>query len=503
MIIVSLEKRDLQVRIQIRDTSTVRPGAGIRMVDAKLFTDFASEWKSLYRRSEAVMQLMQSAAMVEIEGKIRRKGKALTSLIFAQEAPEFGEGPLLFSFDPSLSGIPFEILYVDQGFVCDRLPLLREVLTPRARTRSTDSEASANRAVLMFDGSFSHELSESVQREKSALLPVFQSRSDLTTKLITSKPADAALLEDLVEARYVHFSGHHESGERHTPFISSKALEGTDLHCVEAAFINACHSAETSGSTLTLAEAMIQSGVKNFVGFGLPVETGRAEVIAASFWKRVLSGSPVTEVVQNLRREIRAQYGAGCLEWASLQHFGTFRERASIRKPRRVPAAAAIALLIPMLIFGITRFNRQDAPSSAVVSPASDFREINDRRRDPEARGAQPGRQSVPPNEVPRPVAEKTERRRDPATPAEPAVGEPAGPVSPGGEVPATLRTVLEAYPELNTDSLLRKQVVDFFNEPHPAYGERRKIDIIRETMDLDVRPSMKILKLKSEMGRR
>ncbi len=468
MIIISLERRESRIRIQIRDTAKVKPAAEIHLVEARLFADFIAEWKSLYQRSEALMQHAPPGALREIEDKVRRKGKTLAALIFAHGLPRIGEGPLLFSFDSSLSEIPYEILHLEEGFICERVAVLREVLTSTRRTGKSRAPESANRAVLYFDDSFSAAISESVNREKAELLRLFKAESDVTTKLVTSRPSAAALLEDLVESRYIHFSGHHETGGTHIPFLTPDLLQGADLHAVEAAFINACDSAETSDTTLTLAEAMIQGGVKNFVGFGLPVETSRAERIASSFWRQLLSGAQVTQVVVNLRKEVRERYGTGCLEWVSLQHFGTFQEKTPASRRGRIWAIAAGILFTPLLALGVTRFTQSDEPA-AVVIPQAVVREI------------------------------RMEQQRQIQ---KPHAGHQAAPEKSGDEIPESLRALVDAYPELGVDSGLRDQVFSFYNQPHPVYSELRKIEIIKETLNLDTTGPMKKVKLRSEMAK-
>jgi len=332
MIVVTLEKRDDVVRIHVRDMRSVRPLTQIRTVTANILDQIAKDWETLYFRCEALKKSGQTAAFPEIESRIRRKGRLLFSLLFGRGKRSLGATTVVFAIDASLSRVPFEIIHDATGFVCERIPILREIVSAHEETeKHSHRPESSDRVLLLSDGSYSREIEESVSRERTELVKIFRNRSGLTAKIIQKGASSVNILEDLGDCRYLHYAGHYDAGTPDDFILNAQSLNGLDLGQIEVAFLSACHSTLTEQNDRSLAVSMLRAGVKNLVGYGLPVETRAAEQISVLFWDQILRGVDSVCVVHESRLALRKQNGPASLEWLSLQNFGTFKHSEPVR----------------------------------------------------------------------------------------------------------------------------------------------------------------------------
>ncbi len=479
MIVVSLEKRDQTVLVRVRDTHKVQPFAEVRSLAFGVFEQFQKSWDAFYHTSEALMQHSGGSHFQEIETKLRRKGKALALLLFGRRIPSFDAGILVVSVDAALSRIPFELLHVGGRFLCMEVSILRELPSGGARPQAEPIPHIAS-ALMLLDPSHSPQVRDSVGRERDELVRVFRKHPSITMKIIQSKPGSTVLFEEFLEARYLHYSGHHESGSGNDQsFLIPAELGAADLGHIEVAFVNACHSAVTRQHESGLADVLIKNGVRNFVGFGLPVETKRAERIASSFWRRKLAGEPVPEIIKAIRAEVRDEFGIGSFEWVSLQHFGTIER--DIKRP-------------------IPHFKRALLVAAGLVAVASGIAAALYLREWIHPPALLPNEVANNDKKVAPPVPSRIPESRAPIRPAAPDTNPSNG--NPQTPLPTALRAVFDSFPQAFEDEVLRKQVVSFYTDDHPVYSDFRKIEIIRETLNLDVSSGMKVVRLRSEMAK-
>lgn len=235
-----------------------------------------------------------------------------------------------------------------------------------------------------------------------------------------------------------------------------------DLSHIEIVFVNGCNSAVRQEGSATLTDGLIQGGVRNYVGFSLPVETTRAEFIAARFWKLVLDGQPVHTAVAAAPRS--KKFGLHSLEWASLQHFGTIEKPTQHSRWKQAFITAALVAVLGAALGSWLML--RDAESAQRQDPAS-----------------MPSTHALQSH-----LATEHAPRRQ----AAPGQTQPAKPAAP---------EVARNGPDLKDteNPELRGLIAEFRRLPHPYYSERQKENVLRSILAAPLDDSIKIARLRSE----
>jgi hypothetical protein len=303
------------------------------------------------------------------------------------------------------------------------------------------------------------------------LVRIFRNK-DLAIKIIQRRADNVK--EELLDSRFIHFAGHHSVKEQ-TVVVRAEDVAGSDLSQTRFVFLNGCHTALADGSRLSLAEAFIDAGAQDFAGFGLPVETAKAQDISVALWSLILKGESPLAAIQKVRRGIRE---TGSLDWLSLQHFASVSE---IQKSGRLRmfslAVAGILMFTTLCAFVVQGYFRKD--------PGSNLKSREVLRDETVNGGSQAGETRVKPR-LESTVLDPMRNKKTQDTPIR------------RGE--SLVDSALEQH-QVDPGSELGQIVVKFYEQPHPVYSQGRRLEIIKSVLGFDASEKMKTIRLLSEMA--
>jgi len=270
---------------------------------------------------------------------------------------------LVLELDPGVAGIPWEVLTGDGG--PEGIPwaisckLVRKLRIEGYRARPRDSRL--DDAVLVISEPRCDETkyprlpgarneARAVVREVERRVGIRGAASGLDSGasgteaqggVFAVEDADAASIVHELNARpyrIIHVAGHGEPGEKCGVVLSGGAFLGPreirDLREVpELVFINCCHlgtrspagAAEVQSGrpafAASVAEALINIGVKCVVAAGWAVDDVAASSFAAAFYRTLFAGGPFSDAVAEGRRAARAA-APSSMTWAAYQCYG-------------------------------------------------------------------------------------------------------------------------------------------------------------------------------------
>ncbi|PSL52164.1 CHAT domain-containing protein [Saccharothrix carnea] len=166
--------------------------------------------------------------------------------------------------------------------------------------------------------------------------------TDLAALLAAAEPlrgpaaTRAAVLAALPHATWAHFACHAHSD----PLVPSAghllladgALTVADIGALrlenaELAYLSACSTARTTLTTpdevITLASAFQLAGFRHVVGALWPIQDTTAARVAATFHRRVHTGTPPAEALHEVLRELRTEFPLAVSQWAGYVHVGS------------------------------------------------------------------------------------------------------------------------------------------------------------------------------------
>lgn len=244
MLVVTGEHSGQTVKFFVRESGVARPYLEGRVYSAAVFQDYMEDWKRLYQRAESLRGIVDVHS--ELIGKIRKKGRVLAALIFGRKLlRSLPRGPILISVDPALSALPYEILHNDRGFVADQYPIIRDMVAYREPKRRSKfhKPVISGRALILSEENYSHAVTTSVHRERNELVSVFKGAGVADIRTVRVEGNTLKLLEELSEARFVHYAGHFPSAHIDVS-LAAIEISRMDLTAVQTVFLNGCQSAD-------------------------------------------------------------------------------------------------------------------------------------------------------------------------------------------------------------------------------------------------------------------
>ncbi len=287
-----------------------------------------------------------------------RIGTTLFKLLVPQEMEAYlgGTERMVLELDEQTSAIPWELLDPgeDQRAGSDRRPwavrtqLLRKLRKSRFRTQVQDAGADAHVLVIgeprLTDTRYAAlpgALAEA--REVASTLKGPQGIAASRVHLVEQAEA-TTILNELFARRYriVHVSGHGEAGANGGLVMSDGTVLGPreigQMRAVpELVFVNCCHLAARDAPQLlapagrlpmnraefaaSVADALIEVGVRCVVAAGWAVEDEPARCFANVLYRELLAGRPFIRALAQAREEAWRQGEAGNT-WAAYQCYG-------------------------------------------------------------------------------------------------------------------------------------------------------------------------------------
>ncbi|HEX2079596.1 MAG TPA: CHAT domain-containing protein [Longimicrobium sp.] len=316
-------------------------------------------------------------------------GRTLFRLLVPVELEPFlaGTTDAVIELDGGTSGIPWEMLDIRTEGAAPARPwalgtrLLRKLRIKTHRTRVQDSTPS-DRVLIIGEPACDparYDRLPGARAEAEAvtrcLLAAGLDRDDVMG-LFSRDPADLGaragrvintLLSD--DWRIVHISGHGEAPREDGPaeeprgvvlsdgiFLGAQEIRSMRV-VPELVFVNCCHlGARAPGDLLeeggydrprfaaTVAEALIEVGVRCVVAAGWAVEDRAAQAFATTFYRQLADGSRFIDAVAAARE---AAYAVGGNTWAAYQCYGdpdwTFRVKPAGTVAEPAPPEQAFA----------------------------------------------------------------------------------------------------------------------------------------------------------------
>lgn len=340
------------------------PGADRGSIRYRVDTRRArTELNTVATQVKLVRQLVAHAAQDREED--RRIGSTLFQLLVPQEMEVHlaGSERMLLELDDETATIPWELLQApaDGRRVMPQRPwairtrLLRKLRKTHFRARPQDSGAEDHVLVV----------GEPLLRDvRYAALPgALAEAKAVAAKLGGPQGVDASHVELLVQRdaqsilntlfgarwRIVHIAGHGEPGREGGLVMSDGSFLGAreiaQMRTVpELVFVNCCHLAardaplppvgrqplDMPAFAASVADALIEAGVRCVIAAGWAVDDADAETFAATLYDALLAGRPFIDAVAQAR-EAAWHDGEGSNTWAAYQCYGdpnwVFRRR--------------------------------------------------------------------------------------------------------------------------------------------------------------------------------
>ena len=301
--------------------------------------------------------------------RLREVGQVFRDELFTEgikgKMQESKADHLTVSMDDQLVQIPWELLHDGQQFLCQRFSMGRLVKTRQspAVTRTRVLEPPLKTLILADPrGDLKSAYNEGVEIQNF----MDKKQNILNAALLSDNITPDAISSKLRNFDIVHFAGHADYNDANPGdsgwLLSQGVMKASDFMKISTTgimpalvFSNACQSARTEEWTLTnnfqdeifgLANALILSGVKHYIGTFWEILDEPGRKFALEFYKALLSGATVGEAVHRARLALIDSYGEESIVWASYLLYGdptfNYMEQIRKRKPSSDPAATTI-----------------------------------------------------------------------------------------------------------------------------------------------------------------
>jgi len=294
---------------------------------------------------------------MEVISNLRQMGQTFRDELFTENIKKkFNESEaehLTISLDDQLVQIPWELLHDGKQFLCQRFSMGRLVKTRQttAGTRNRKLERPLKSLILADP----EKNLESARKEGMEIRDFLNQREALISAVLRTEDITTALVgSNLKNFDMVHFAGHAEYN-RENPAESGWRLSdgvlkaGKFINMSQSGimpalvFSNACQSARTEEWTIKthfhdeifgLANALILSGVKHYIGTFWEILDEPGKTFALEFYKNIFTGLTVGEAMRRARLELINTYGEESLVWASYLLYGdpTFNYMDQLKK---------------------------------------------------------------------------------------------------------------------------------------------------------------------------
>jgi CHAT domain-containing protein len=236
---------------------------------------------------------------------------------------------LILKLDDHLVHIPWELLYVSGGFLCECFKVGRLVKTRQEIAESQD-RCIPSPMKMWIIANPRNDLASADEEGENICDDMDMMNQDHKTALVDTY-LDSAITPDSIKERlktydFVHFAGHadfipHEAGQSGWR-VSDGIFKADDVHRMMGS--NACQSARTEAwkdsGAFGLANAFMLAGVKHYIGTGWDIMDEPSSRFAQNFYKHLLSGKTTGEAVHQARQDLIA--GGDEICWASYLLYG-------------------------------------------------------------------------------------------------------------------------------------------------------------------------------------
>ncbi len=251
---------------------------------------------------------------------------------------------LILSLDDHLVHIPWELLYLDDAFLCRRFSTGRFVRT-RQKIHGSSQRSLGECAEMWILANPGADLPSAL----SEGLSIFrQTRQTNREQAVINASLDSDIRPDRLRLKIkdydiLHFAGHADYVPRDPGSSGWKLTDGLfradDVYKMAGGspmpslvFSNACQSARTEEweeagpamerGSFGLANAFLFSGVRHYLGTFWEIMDEPSSHFALEFYRHLFSGKPVGEAVRLARLALIKAYGHDSAGWAGYLLYG-------------------------------------------------------------------------------------------------------------------------------------------------------------------------------------
>lgn len=263
---------------------------------------------------------------------------------------------LVLSLDEELIGIPWELLYDGENFLCLKFNLGRLVRT-KEQANHVQYRGLAHKIKMLILANPTNDLKSAYLEGVYIKNQFDRRRREISIDFKSTNIDTLYLKKNLRDYDIVHFAGHCEYDLEDSQdagwilndgrFTAQDILAmGQSLPLPALVFSNACHSAEVNSNlteadyqikTYSLAAAFLFSGTLHYIGALRKIEDPLSLAFAKEFYAQLINGSSVGECVRQGRLRLIKEYGIGAVPWASYLLYGD--PNFALFRPKVKPAA--------------------------------------------------------------------------------------------------------------------------------------------------------------------
>lgn len=246
---------------------------------------------------------------------------------------------LILTMDEDLVHVPWELIYLDEQFLCLQFFMGRWVKTQWDLHRSA-RKVSKNNCKMWIIANPGGDLPSAGKEGLNIFRKISSLKSPVATAPLSCEASRDDLLLKLTDFDIVHFAGHVLYDQK-DPSASAIKLKDSIFKAGDLAklaggsampslvFLNACQSAYTQNAesrsrnaltTFGLTDALIRSGVQHYIGAIWKVSDNHSSNFALNFYDYFFAGYSVGEAV-NLARKKSAET-KNDFSWASYVLYG-------------------------------------------------------------------------------------------------------------------------------------------------------------------------------------
>jgi CHAT domain-containing protein len=250
-------------------------------------------------------------------------------------------GALLIGHSPDLIAVPWELMRVEDEFLCLQYAMGRQILTQisfSSLTRHDKNDAADLRVLIVCNPT--QDLPQAQAAAERILAALESAHPNLRVEFLAGpRVRRFELLARLAQADIVYYGGHADY-DADQPAESGWQLKGERVTCADfrslarpplLVFANGCETGREgdwldvpgpADAAYGLASAFLFAGVSSYIGAIWPIPEPSSAAFAMSFFGNLIEGSTVGESVREARRAAIDKRGAGNLAWASYVYYG-------------------------------------------------------------------------------------------------------------------------------------------------------------------------------------
>lgn len=338
---------------------------------------------------EPVRDVEATDARRETEERLRSLGLALFQEIFREEGDRLkhlelepdGEACLVFKIDRSLAQLPLEVMYDGEDFLSHKFAIGRIIYTDETAPPPTVMRTLPLPVVIVGDPSADPIIRADIEQEIDSVKHVFSGRTGFAMRIAYGSEVDLKyMLSHLPGTGVFHFTGHgivsEEEGSTGIRLGRGKILSGPSIAGLQkppaVAFFNMCTavSREAWRGSLGLVETLLRRGTGSCVASLWDLRSRSASLVAASFYRHLLSDATFGQALRKARLEAVTRCGLHDLTWAAYTLYGDperkllsggphVKDRTGLR--RRLAILVGVIILLAAILYPI-KTHREDFP---------------------------------------------------------------------------------------------------------------------------------------------